>query len=155
MERALVARPILAGGATRPARAEADPQRAALVFTGAVLCAALFLQRFAVPFGDKGLSVAGPIGLALAGAGLFGGALAFHRTRLLCFLTLVACCVLGAGYHAAERDGFGATQSAESLGQFLLLTSFATLTFARPVDEGRTDPCRRAARCARPGAAPR
>lgn len=132
-----MARPVLAGGAALPVRGDADPQRSALAFAGAVLCVSLFLQRFAVPFGDKGLSVAGPIGLALAGAGLLGGALAFHRTRLLCYLALVCCCVLGAGYHAAERDGFGAAQSAESLGQFLLLTGFATLTFARPVDEGR------------------
>lgn len=137
MDRAWIAPPVLARDAAPPARAGADPQRGALVFAAAVLCASLFLQRFAVPFGAKGLSVVGPIGLALAGAGLLGGGLAFHRTRLLCYLALVCACVVGAGYHAAERDGFGAAQSAESLGQFLLLTGFATLTFARPVDEDR------------------
>ena len=137
MDRASVARFAPAGGAAVPARAEADPQRAALVFTGAVFCASLFLQRFAIPFGDKGLSVVGPIGLALAGAGLLGGGLALHRTRLVCFLAFASCCVLGAGYHAAVRDGFGVAQSAESLAQFLLLTGFAALTFAHPVDEDR------------------
>ena len=115
----------------------ADPQRQALLLTGIVLCAALFLQRFGIPYGSKSINVVGPIGLAVAGYGLLRGTLAFDPARLLTFLVLVFCLVAGMVHHVVLSNGLGGQLSIDSLLQFLLLSSFATLSFTEPVDEGR------------------
>lgn len=121
--------------AIRRQPADALAERRALWFTGAILAASLVLQRFGVPFGGKQLSIVGPIGLALAGAGLVGGALAFHRGRLITFLAMVGFILVGVAWHAIQPGGFGAGQNINSLIQFIILTAFATLTFAKPVEE--------------------
>ena len=95
----------------------------------------LFLQRFGLPFGEKALSVVGPIGLGLAVYGLATGALSFHKARLITYLALVFLVLLGMTWHAAEPFSFAVGSNVNSLAQFLLLTGFATLTFAEPVDE--------------------
>ena len=118
--------------AERPA---SEAGRRALRFATALLCACLFLQRFAIPFGVKPISVVGPIGLGLAALGLMQGTLAFHRTRLLAFLALAAIATTGLMWQDARPDG-GALDI-NSVAQFLLLSSFAVVTFARPVEEAR------------------
>ena len=121
-----------------PGRTVADAQAGALRFTAAILFAALILQRFGLPLGGKAFSLVGPIGLGLAAWGVLGGTLAFDRGRLAAYCALAACAVLGLAWHALSPAGFGGSgANLQSLAQFLLLTSFACLTFAEPVDERR------------------
>lgn len=124
-----------ASGLAAPPAAQSLAQRRALWFTAAILAVSLVLQRFGVPFGGKQLSIVGPIGLALAAWGLFSGALAFHRGRLVTYLALFVLLMVGMVRHAADPGGFGEGVNTNSLAQFLILTAFATLTFAEPVDE--------------------
>jgi hypothetical protein len=109
-----------------------------MAFSGLVLAASLLLQRFGIPAGDdKSISIVGPIGLAIAAFGLLRGTLAFDRGRLAAYLTLVGWAILGAMWHELRASSFDAPLSFQSLGQFLLVSSFATLSFAQPVDEQR------------------
>ncbi len=117
------------------ATAAATTERRILWFTGAIFAVSLLLQRFGVPFGGKQLSIVGPIGFALVGYGVYNGTLVFHRGRLITYLALLACVLIGYGWHDAVPSDFGATVNLNSLAQFLILTTFATLTFARPVQE--------------------
>jgi hypothetical protein len=126
------------GAVPAPIRAAAQPlERQALQFTGWIMIASLFLQRFGVPFGDKSLSIVGPIGMALAGVALARGTLGFDLGRLATFLILASCVLLGVAWHAASPGGFEAPLNVNSLSQFLVLSSFAVLKFAAPIDEGR------------------
>jgi hypothetical protein len=120
-----------------PARSRVDPERAPLIFAGSVLCASLFLQRFGLSLGDKGFSLVGPIGLLLTGIGLFDGTLTIHRPRLCGFLILLFFALLAASWRAVVPNSFGTAPNFASLSQFLLLTSFATVSFAQPVAEAR------------------
>jgi hypothetical protein len=95
----------------------------------------LFLQRFGVPFGEKALSIVGPIGFALVAVALARGTLALDFGRLVMFMILTSCVLLGVALHAAHAGGLEAALNVNSLMQFLVLSSFATLTFAVPVDE--------------------
>ncbi len=110
-------------------------KRRTLWFTGLLLASCLLLQRFGVPFGDKQLSIVGPVGVALAAWGLASGVLALHRARLVLFLLLVTVVLIGLGYHAALPSGLGDGSNVRSLAQFLLLTAFATLTFTERLEE--------------------
>jgi hypothetical protein len=113
-------------------------QRAALKFTTFILFACLILQRFGLPFGGgKSFSVVGPIGLALAGWGVLTGTLAFDRNRLAAYVALVVLALAGVAWHAMHPGGPMGEVSMISLYQFLLLTAFATVTFAEPVEERR------------------
>jgi hypothetical protein len=112
-------------------------QHGALVFTAAILFITLALQRFALPLAGRTLSIVTPIGLGFAVIGLAGGALCFHRRRSIAFVILVVLALLGAMGQAIAPDtisdlGF----SFNSVLLFLGVTSFATLSFAVPVDEG-------------------
>lgn len=112
----------------------APAERRALWFAGLLVALCLLLQRFGVPFGGKQISIVGPLGVALVGWGLFTGTLAFHRGRLMLYLLLVAFVLLGLAMHTAMPGG-GVEANYNSLAQFLLLTAFATFTFAAPLDE--------------------
>ena len=102
-----------------------------------MLFACLILQRFGLPFGGKTFSVVGPIGLALAGWGVLNGTLAFDRGRLAAYTALVALALAGVAWHAMHPGGSMGEVSMQSLSQFLLLTAFACVTFAEPVEERR------------------
>ncbi|MFT8247080.1 hypothetical protein [Roseomonas sp. BN140053] len=108
-----------------------------LALVGAILCSCLFLQRFGFPAGAKNASIVGPIGIGLAGWGLLSGVFAFDSRRLVIFLALTFCAVLGAAWHAVSPGPFSTPLNVQSISQFLLLTAFATLTFSEPVDELR------------------
>ncbi len=117
------------------ARPYPDVQLRALHFTTALLCACLFLQRFALPLGAKPINIVGPIGLGLVALGLVQGTLAFHRVRLAAFLALAALATTGLMWQDARPDG--GELNLNSMAQFVLLSSFAVVTFAQPVEEAR------------------
>jgi hypothetical protein len=121
--------------AARAATPSARTRLTGLRFTGALLAACLFLQRFGLPVDGASISLVGPVGLALAAYGLAQGTLALHRKRLAIFLTLLALAVLGAAWQAVHPNSFGIPPIWPSLAQFLVLTSFATLSFTEPVGE--------------------
>ena len=115
-----------------------DPQKAALRFTAMIMFACLIMQRFGLPFVDgKTFSMVGPIGLGLVGWGVLNGTLAFERNRLAAYVALVALTLAGVAWRALHPGGPMGDVSMVSLYQFLLLTSFATVTFAEPVEERR------------------
>lgn len=114
-----------------------DPQRQALLISGILLFLSLFLQRFGIPLGAKSLNVVGPIGMAVAFYGLLRGILVFDKTRLITFLAFVVLLLAGMVHQVTSPPGPGGGPVIDSLLQFLLLTSFATLSFAEPVDEAR------------------
>lgn len=106
-------------------------------FSLAMLLVCLLLQRFGVSSGTTYLGVVGPLGLVMALAALMRGVLAFETSRLLVFLSLCAWIALATAVRACFSETYAIAQSWPSMAQFLLLTGFATLTFAHPVDEGR------------------
>lgn len=115
-----------------------DGNAAALRYTTGMLVMCLFLQRFGLPMGaSKIFNIVGPLGIGLSVLGLLRGVLAFNRFRLFAFLALCACAMIGLSWHALQPGGGmeGAEPNMQSLSQFLLLTSFAILTFAEPMDE--------------------
>jgi hypothetical protein len=114
-----------------------DAPRKLIVFTAIVLMAALFLQRFGLPAGAKSISIVGPIGIGAAVYGVANGYLSFSPIRLFLYLALSFCAVCGLLYHATTAPRFAAAPVAESLAQFLVLTSFATLSFAYRISEER------------------
>ena len=116
-----------------PTRATLGSDTRTLRFVSAMLFVTLILQRFAVPLGSKPFSLVGALGLLVAAGALARGTLALHRTRLVAFMALALCMMAGLTWHALHPDGLEA--NLPSLFQFLLLTAFATLTFAEPVDE--------------------
>ena len=124
----------------QPGRAAAwrptvDHVQQALLFTTVVLAASMFLQRFCVPAGSKPVNVVGPIGLGIAVVGVLRGTLTFSRIRLPLFLLLCALASFGMAYRQIVPGVFQTGTILPSLLQFLLLTSFATLSFAQPVPE--------------------
>lgn len=115
-----------------------DAAARALRFTSATLCVTLLLQRFGLSLGFKPFSIVGPIGLSLAAFALAQGTLVFHRFRLGAFLVLSIGVVAGLTWEGiSPGGGQGGEPNLQSMMQFLLLTSFAVLTFAEPVDEMR------------------
>ncbi len=114
---------------------DAGTRFGALGFTTLVMAACLFLQRFALPLGAEGISLAGPIGVALALYGLSQGTLSLHRGRLALYLTLLGVVAIGGLWEAIHPNHFGVPPIWPSLAQFLVLTSFATLAFTEAVDE--------------------
>ncbi|MEJ1977696.1 MAG: hypothetical protein WDN49_17870 [Acetobacteraceae bacterium] len=109
----------------------------ALRLTGVLLFATLFLQRFALPVGPDGISIVGPIGLMIVAGGVLQGTLALHRARLVLYLLFVVGTLLGLAWHAGSWGQMEYASNLPSIGQFLLLSSFAIVTFAQPVDEAR------------------
>lgn len=113
----------------------ANAGRDALLFTTVVLGAALFLQRFGVPAGGKSINVVGFIGLGAAALGLVRGSLVLDTTRLAAFLALSLFAVIGMACNEVFPHRFQIAPSLQSLLQFLLLSSFATVSFAKPLPE--------------------
>ncbi len=110
-------------------------QAGALRFSGAVIGGSLLLQRFGVTSGASFLDVVAPLGLLLGGAFLLGGSLVLHRRRTALFALMCFLALLSAAVRTLVRGEMGGEASLSSLAQFLALASFATLTFAVPVDE--------------------
>ena len=106
-------------------------------FCTLILLSSLILQRFGLPAGSKSINVAGPIGMAAAAYALSTGLLVFSRWRLSCFFVLGLCILIGQCYLATTISMYAAAPSPQSLAQFLILTSFATVTFAYPISEQR------------------
>ena len=102
---------------------------------GIMICATI-LQRFGVPFGaGQQLSIAGPIGLALASYGVMQGSIAFHRPRLLIYIGIVLMSCLGAISLALGHPPFNAQVSFPSYFQFLGITAFPIFVSTQRVDE--------------------
>jgi hypothetical protein len=134
---ALSPRPT-AVGYTAPAQSDRiDPARPLLVFTVVVVAAALFLQRFGIPAGSKAISIVGPIGFAVAMLGVFNRSLSFNPPRLFLIMVMCLCAAFGALLKVTSPAIFTAPYNQDSLFQFLLLTSFAVLSFAYPIPERR------------------
>ncbi len=131
-------KPVVVGG-RHGARADRTTKSVrALRFATAILCACLFLQRFGVPLGSKPFSLVGPVGLGLAALGVAQGTLAFHRFRLCAYLVLAVGVIAGVMWQVISPGGdFAGGPNLASMSQFLLLSSFAVLSFAEPVDEKR------------------
>lgn len=106
-----------------------------LLFTTVIVAASVFLQRFSLPAGGKGINIVGAIGLGFAAVGLLRGALRFSRVRLFLFLLLCTLVLMGMAYRQIHPGRFQIGGSLQSLLQFLILTSFATLSFTEPVPE--------------------
>lgn len=128
----LTALPTKANHAAAPRIRRRDP---ALIFAAGTLVLSLFLQRFAVPVGSQGMDIVGPLVLLLAFWAVLNGALVLHRTRLLLFGALALWTVLGAAWQTVHPNSYGVGLTLPSLAQFLLLTSFCVLSFARDMDE--------------------
>jgi len=109
--------------------------RTDLQFTTIIMTIALLLQRFGLPVDGQSVSIVGPIGLAVFGYYLVRGTLVFDRRRVVLFLALLACATLGLAWRATGLGSTGTDASMNSLLQFLILTSVATVSFAEPVDE--------------------
>jgi hypothetical protein len=110
-------------------------ERQLLKFTALILLCAIVLQRIGPQIGTSYLSVVGPLGLLLAGYGLTQGYLGLDRIRLMLFIALVAWMILGGALRAAFPETLGTAPSWTSLFQFIMLSSFGTLAFARPISE--------------------
>ncbi len=108
-----------------------------LYLSAAIMAMSMLLQRFGLPFGGQSISLVGPLGLLVFAAFLLRGTLALDRKRVILYLALVTCAVLGIAWRAAGLGWTGGEASSNSLLQFLVLTSVAMLTFAEPVDETR------------------
>ena len=124
-------------GTAGEARAE-RAAKGALRFTSLILFASLFLQRFAVPLGAKPFSFVGPVGLLLAAIGIWQGVLVIHRRRLFAYLALAFFVLLALMAQVMRPAGtLDGPPNLSSMFQFLLLTTFATLSFGEPLDERR------------------
>ena len=106
-------------------------------FAAGILICSLILQRIAIPVGENGVDVVFPIGFLLAAVAMLQGALTFHRGRLIVFVMFTVWLLIGAGVQALVPNSYAVNTSMNSMLQFLLVTSFCTLSFAVPVDEGR------------------
>jgi hypothetical protein len=115
----------------------ADLARESGYFAAAILMCCLLLQRFAIPAGEKGVDIVGPIGLLLAAWALHRGALIVHRNRLILFGLLTLCLLSGTAWQIFHPNAYGQPFSSKSILQFLLLTGFCTLSFPLAMEEGR------------------
>ena len=118
-----------------PQALAAGSQRQALLFVTVVVASSVLLQRFGLPAGEKAISVVGPIGLGFAALGLMQGTLCFSKARLPAFLALCLLAMLGMAWHQAVPGAFPIPPSLQSVLQFLILSSFATLSFSEPLPE--------------------
>jgi hypothetical protein len=114
-----------------------ESNRPLLGFCTLILLSSLLLQRIGLPAGAKSINIVGPIGMAAAGYALATGLLAFNRWRLACFLALSLWILIGQVHLSTSISRFAADASPQSLAQFLILTSFATIAFGRPIAEER------------------
>jgi hypothetical protein len=125
----VVDRPRIAG------RAISRYDRAAVRLGVVMILSCLILQRFQIPFGGSETSLAGPVGLAIAGVGLQRGLLTFDRRRVILYFAFVGLVFLGAAFNALMTNPFNVPTGWMSMLQFLVLSGFATLSFKYKVDE--------------------
>jgi hypothetical protein len=126
------------GVATPPqtvARAVSRADRGCSVFAVLILAVSLLLQRFAIPFGENGVDLVGPLGLLIALSALAHGSLTIHRQRLGIFALLLAWFMVSSAVQAMFPGAYGDLVSVKSLGQLVLLTSFCIFSFSQPVNE--------------------
>ena len=126
---------VIDAPAVQKAAARVDGERGALLFSGALFACAMLCQRFGHEFTSTFLDSVTPLGMGLALLFVLQGTLILNRQRLLIFGVMCILAFIGAIIGALVPDELGGTPSVNSLGQFLLLTSFGTLTFAKPVGE--------------------
>ncbi len=110
-------------------------QRIAMLVSVGVLAVSLVLQRFAIPLGEEGIDVVGPIGLLLAAMAVLFGGFIIDRRRLVIFLMLTLWLMTGAACRAIYPSTAVSLISVSSVAQFLLLNAFCLLSFAERVDE--------------------
>ena len=115
-----------------PVREAAD--QSAGWFIAATLACCIFLQRFGIPFGDLQINVVGPLGLGCGVVGLVTGRLALDRGRLLVFAGLLGFILLGSLVNYGSPDPFSGVNIPSTL-QFVGITAFVVLTFAKPMEE--------------------
>ena len=113
---------------------EIRTRRRLLRFSGVSMACVLLLQRFGLTFGESYVDSVAPIGLCVALYALLTGTLAVSRRSLFLYLIMCASVLMGSCVAMLVSNGYGAV-SWTSLIQFVVLCSFATLTFAVPVDE--------------------
>jgi len=104
-------------------------------FVACILVSCLFFQRFGLPIGGQAMNSAGPVGLLLGMFGLLQGTISFDRRRLFIYLFLVSWVLLGMALRAAWPDAYGVSPSSNSVIQYLVLTSFFTLSFTEAMNE--------------------
>ncbi len=109
-------------------------QQRVLRFSGMFLACSLLLQRFGVTSGSSYLDSVAPIGLGIAFYALLAGTLTVSRRGLFVFVFLCFSVLTGSCVAMLAPSGYGAV-SWTSMIQFLVLCSFATLSFATPVNE--------------------
>ena len=102
-----------------------------------LIMAAFALQRFAIPLAGSFTSVVGPVGLTIAAYGMVRGAFSLDRRRLTLWFIFAGLALTGAAINMFQPPPFGVPLSYASGLQMLVVSSFATITFARPVDEER------------------
>jgi hypothetical protein len=106
-----------------------------LRFASATIGICLVLQRFILPLGDPGISVAVPLVFGLAGLGLINGCLAFERRRLGFYMALCAVGLVSMIVQINLPLSIAPRQSIQSLIYWLAITGFAAFQFGRAVDE--------------------
>ncbi len=104
-------------------------------FVACILVSCLFFQRFGLPIAVQAMNSAGPVGLLLGLYGLLQGTISFDRRRLFIYLFLVSWVLLGMAVRSAWPDAYGVSPSTNSVIQYLILTSFFTLSFTEAMDE--------------------
>ena len=119
--------------AEAPTRRRSRP--AELSFAAGILLITLLLQRFGLQIGAAGMNIVGPIGLLLGLRGLIRGELSIHTGRLKAYLALLFCITVGTVEQTLFPPALFVVSSPLSVLQFLLLSSFATLSFTHRVDE--------------------
>ena len=104
-------------------------------FIACILVSILFFQRIGLPIGGQAMNSAGPVGLLLGMFGLLQGTISFDRRRLFIYFFLVSWVLLGMAVRSAWPDAYGVSPSTNSVIQFLILTSFFTLSFTEEMNE--------------------
>ena len=111
-----------------------DWKRESHFITLILICSLLF-QRFGVPFGSTAVNIAGPIALATCAYFLYVHVLRIELSRLIIFLGMLCCTMLGYTLSLGGMVPFNAQFNLPSVIQFLAITFFAVFRFARPVPE--------------------
>ena len=119
------------------AAADQRHERRTIQLVVVLLMTSLMLQRFAIPFGGSFTSVDGPVGFLIVAYGLVKGVFGFDRVRLTLWFGLLAFTLGGAAIDMFEPPPFAQPLSLPSGLQLLVMSSFATIGFSRPVDEDR------------------
>jgi hypothetical protein len=109
----------------------------AIYFSVTTVLLSLLLQRFALPIGELPLSAVAPLGLLCGVFWLLRGSIILDQRRLLALFVLFIVGCAGGLISLNASTARVAVVSWPSLVQFLLLSSFATLSFRETVDENR------------------